>query len=141
MRSNAAQGRRPRKRGGMVARRMGRHAALRGSLVEREDGIRRPAGLERAHLLKIFALEKKRSARSRIETRAGQDRRAMNVRTDAFVRSADCIEIESHYESGAGTELFSFPSRVPTVSRSFTGSSSRRKAQKRRENTSLRISR
>src|SRR5687767_7907983 len=80
----------------MVARRMRRHSALRRSFVEGEDGVGRAAGLERAHLLEIFALKKERSAGSRIETRAGQDRRPMNVRTDAFVRSENGGVIERH---------------------------------------------
>jgi hypothetical protein len=44
--------------------------------------------------LEIFALKEKGSAGSRIETRAGQDRRPMNVRTDAFMSSENGGVIE-----------------------------------------------
>ena len=80
----------------MIARRMCGHATVRRSVNEREDRVGRPARLERADLLKILAFEKQRGAAGRIEPRARQDGRSMNVRTNAFVRGVNGGEVETH---------------------------------------------
>ena len=67
------------------------HAPPRRFVVEREDGVDRSARLERADLLEVLALEKERRATRGIEPLARQDRRAMDVRTDAIVRDADVM--------------------------------------------------
>src|SRR3981081_4729826 len=89
----------------MIARRMCGHAALRRGVIEREDPVGRPARLERANLLKILAFEKQRGAAGRIEPRARQDGRAMNVRTNAFWRGVNARKIKIHT-----TDIY-FPSR------------------------------
>ena len=61
---DAAQLRRARERSPMIAGRMRGDTAPRGRIIEREDCVRRAARLERADLLKIFALkEQMRAAR------------------------------------------------------------------------------
>lgn len=75
---------------------MGRHAALRGRFIESKDGIGRAARFEGSHLLKIFAFKEERRTGGRIEARAGQDRRPMDVRTNAFVRGENGGVIERH---------------------------------------------
>jgi hypothetical protein len=80
----------------MIARRMRRYAALRPRIVERENSVGRAARLERADLLKIFALKKQRRTARPIQQRARDHRRTMNVRTNAFMCSADGREVEWH---------------------------------------------
>ena len=89
----------------MIARRMCGHAALRRGVVKREDRVGRPARLERANLLKILAFEKQRGAAGRIEPRARQDGRAMDVRANPLVRRANGDKVEIH------TPTVYFPSR------------------------------
>ena len=55
---DSAKFRRARERSSMIARRMRGHTAPRRRIVERKNGVGRPARLERAIFLKIFALKK-----------------------------------------------------------------------------------
>ena len=73
---------------------MRRDAPFRGRVIEYENGVGRSARLERADLLKIFALKKQRRATRLIQARARQHRRPRNVRPDPFMRRANAIEIE-----------------------------------------------
>src|SRR5207244_11501820 len=57
VRRNSSKLRRARQGRSMITRRMRRHAALRGSVIERKDRVGRAARLERANLLKIFAFK------------------------------------------------------------------------------------
>jgi hypothetical protein len=88
----AAQLRRPRDRGGMIARGMRGDAALQFRLRQSEDGIGRPAGLEGARLLEVFTLEVKRRTEGRIQGRTGHDRRAADVIADAGMRGANIVK-------------------------------------------------
>src|SRR4051794_35539663 len=106
------------------------HAASRRFVIEQQDCVRRPARLECADLLKVFALKKERAAAGRIEARARQHRGAMNVRKDPLVRGANSSKIHRH---GYAPGRASFPKRFPTVNRSETGSSSARKLRNRSE--------
>ena len=124
--------RRARESSRMVAGRMGRHPAPRGFVIEREDRVRRSTRLERADLLEVLALEKERRPTRGIETLTRQNRRAMDVRTDAIVRDADGGEVEGH---GQTSGRVSFPKRLPTVMRCETGSSVAMNSRNRRENT------
>ena len=72
------------------------HATPRSRIVERKHGIGRAARLERADLLKIFTFEKQRRAARRIEPRARQHRRTIDMRTNPLMRGADAIEFEKH---------------------------------------------
>src|SRR3954466_11066916 len=110
---------------------MRRDAALCCFLIERKDGVRRAAGLEGAPLLEVFALEKQRPAAGRIEARAGQHGRAMNMRANSIMGGPDGIESEHRQTPGR----FSVPRRLPTVLRSCTGSSSAINFRKRSEKT------
>ena len=75
---------------------MRRHAPPGRRVIECKNCVNRAARLERADLLKIFALKKQRRAARRIQPRARDHRRAMNVRTNAFMCSADGRKVEWH---------------------------------------------
>ena len=94
MRSNAPQLGRTRHRGTVVARGMRRDAALRSFIIESKNGIRCPACLKGTDLLKILAFKKQRCPARVIQPRIRQDRCAMNVRVNPFVRFADRIQTE-----------------------------------------------
>ena len=70
------------------------HAAFRGRIIKRENGIGCAARLERADLLKIFAFEKQRGATRLIQTRTRQHRRPLDVRSDPFMRRANAIKVD-----------------------------------------------
>ena len=72
------------------------YTASRHGFVERENRVDRSARLERADLLKIFTLEEQRRSARRIQARTGQDRRAIDMPTNALVRPADGIKVERH---------------------------------------------
>ena len=94
MRRDSAQFRCASHRGTVVTGRMRRHAASRGFIIKRKNGISCTSCLEGADLLKIFALKKQgRSARV-IQPRIRQDGCAMNVWTNPFVRRADRIQVD-----------------------------------------------
>jgi hypothetical protein len=94
MRRDSAQFRRTRHRSTMVTGRMRRHAASRGFIIKRKNGISRTACLEGTDLLKIFALKKQGRPARVIQPRIRQDGRAMNVWANPFVRCADRIQID-----------------------------------------------
>jgi hypothetical protein len=70
------------------------HATPRCCLIKRKNGIGRTARLEGTHLLKIFALEKQGRPARVIQPRIRQDRCAMNVCANPFVRCADRIKAD-----------------------------------------------
>src|SRR2546423_3713268 len=113
---------------------MRRHAAPRCFIVERKNRVCRAARFERTDLLEVFALKEQRRAAGGIKPLAGENRRAMNVRTNPIVRAADGIKIEHRQEAGR----FSVPRRLPTVIRFGTGSNSAINFRKRSEKTALR---
>ena len=80
----------------MIARRMCGHAAPRSRVTERKNGVRRASCLERADLLKIFALKKKGRPARRIQPRARHYRRTMDMRTNPLMRRLNAIEIQGH---------------------------------------------
>ena len=94
MRGDPAQFRRARHRGAMIAGRMRCHSVPRGRIVERKDRISRPARLEGANLLKIFALKKQRCPARLIQPQARQHRRAIDVRANPLMRRTDFIEVD-----------------------------------------------
>src|SRR5260370_42658153 len=73
---------------------MRRHTTLCCHIVQREDCVSGAACLKRADLLEIFTLKKQRRAAGLVESRARQDRRAMNMRPNPLTRRANAIEIE-----------------------------------------------
>jgi hypothetical protein len=81
----------------MIAGRMRGHAKLCCRIIERKDCVCRPTCFERANLLKIFALKKQRRPARRIQPRARQHRRAMNVRTNPLMRRSDLGELQRHW--------------------------------------------
>ena len=96
MSGNPAQCRRPGERGRMITRGMSSHATARRGFVEQENRVRGSTRLERANFLKVLAFKKQRGAACGIESRAGQHGRAMDVRTNAFMRGAHSGKIERH---------------------------------------------
>jgi hypothetical protein len=92
-----AEFRRARERSAMISRRVRRDAAQRGHVIERKDRVCRAARLERANLLKIFALEKQRRAARIIQSRACQHRRIIDVQANPLMRRADAIKIKKHH--------------------------------------------
>jgi hypothetical protein len=58
---------------------MRRHTTAGRCIVERKNGVCRPARFERANLLKILALKEKRGAACFIQARARQHKRAMDI--------------------------------------------------------------
>jgi hypothetical protein len=73
---------------------MRRHAALRGFIIKRKNGISCTPCLEGTDLLKIFALKKQGGPARVIQPRIRQDGCAMNVWANPFVRCADRIQVE-----------------------------------------------
>ncbi len=73
---------------------MRRDTASRNFIIKRKNGISCTACLERADLLEIFTLKKQRRAAGLVDSRARQDRRAMNMRPNPLTRRANAIEIE-----------------------------------------------
>jgi hypothetical protein len=69
------------------------HAAPRSFVIKRKDGIGCTSCLEGTNLLKIFALKKQRRPARVIQPRIRQDRCAMNVWANPFVRCADRIKV------------------------------------------------
>jgi hypothetical protein len=94
MRRDSAQFRCARHRGTVVTGRMRRHAASRGFIIKRKNGISRTACLEGTDLLEILALKKQGRPARIIQPRIRQDRCAMNVWANPFVRCADRIQVE-----------------------------------------------
>jgi hypothetical protein len=70
------------------------HAASRSVVIKRKDGISCTSCLEGTDLLKIFALKKQRRPARVIQPRIRQDRRAMNVWANPFMRCADRIQVD-----------------------------------------------
>src|ERR1041385_109354 len=72
------------------------HTALCSRIIERKDSIGGAARLERADLLKIFALKKQLRSARLIQPRTCQHWSAMNVSSNPFAGSADTIKVERH---------------------------------------------
>jgi hypothetical protein len=70
------------------------HAAPRGFIIKRKNGISCTSCLEGADLLKIFALKKQRRPARVIQPRIRQDGCSMNVWANPFVRCADRIKVD-----------------------------------------------
>jgi hypothetical protein len=73
---------------------MRRHAASRGFVIKRKNGIGRTARLEGTDLLKTFALKKQGRPARVIQPRIRQDGRSMNVWANPFVRRANRIKVD-----------------------------------------------
>jgi hypothetical protein len=80
----------------VIAGRVRRHAASRGRVVESKDRVCRATRFECADFLKILAFKKQRCPVCRIQPRACQNRRALDVATNPLMRSKDAIEIYRH---------------------------------------------
>jgi hypothetical protein len=94
MRWDSAQLSRTRHRSTVVTGRMRCHAASRSFIIKRKNGIGRTARLEGTDLLKILALKKQWRPARVIQPRIRQDRCAMNVSANPFMRCADPIEVD-----------------------------------------------
>jgi hypothetical protein len=70
------------------------HAAPRSFVIKRKDGIGRTACLKGTDLLKIFAFKKQGRPARVIQPRIRQDRCAMNVSANPFMRCADRIKVD-----------------------------------------------
>ena len=82
---------------------MGGNTALCGDLIEQQDGIGRPARLERTDFLKIFGFEKQRCTGRGIEARAGQYGGAIDVWANARVRFVNFWQINhTQYQADGG---------------------------------------
>jgi hypothetical protein len=79
MRRDSAQFRRTGQRGTVVTGRMRCHAAPRGFIIKRKNGISRTPCFEGTDLLKIFALKKQERPARIVQPRIRQDGCAMNV--------------------------------------------------------------
>jgi hypothetical protein len=75
---------------------MRRHAVSRGHVVKRKDRVCRATRLEGTDLLKILALKKQRCPTRRIQPRACQHRRALDIGTNPLMCSANGSEIKKH---------------------------------------------
>jgi hypothetical protein len=73
---------------------MRRHAASRGFIIKRKNGISCTPCLEGPDLLKIFALKKQGRPARVIQPRIRQDGCAMNVWANPCVRRADRIQVD-----------------------------------------------
>jgi hypothetical protein len=73
---------------------MRRHAASSRFIIKRKNSISCTARFEGTDLLKIFALKKQGRLARVIQPRIRQDRCAMNVWANPFVRCADRIQVE-----------------------------------------------
>src|ERR1043166_4021580 len=80
----------------MIARRMCRYSTSRARFIECKDRICRPARLERADVLKIFALKKQICSGRLIQPLARHHRRAFNERPKPLMRGANAFKIERH---------------------------------------------
>src|SRR6266480_1624497 len=98
VRRNAAQFRRARHCGTVIAGRMRCDTASRGDIVQRKYCVGRAARFERTDLLKIFAFKEQSRGRGTrlVQSLACQHWGAMNVRTNPLMRRADAIEIKRH---------------------------------------------
>jgi hypothetical protein len=74
------------------------HTAPGGRIIQRKDSVRSTARFERANLLKVFALKKDRGSACLIQPRTRQNKSAMNMWLDPFVRSKDSREIDIHFD-------------------------------------------
>jgi hypothetical protein len=70
------------------------HAAPRSFVIKRKDGISCTSCLEGPDLLKIFTLKKQGRLARVIQPRIRQDRCAMNVSANPFMRCADRIKVD-----------------------------------------------
>ena len=91
--ADAAHLRRQRQRRAVISRRMRHHASRRLRFAERKNGVGRAANFERSGELQIFAFEIQQRARKFIERVGNHDLRFLDVRSDAAVRLANCLEV------------------------------------------------
>ena len=93
--------RRSRQGGGMVARRMGHHAACRHGGRQRQHGIRRPTGFEGTNSLQVFALEDHAGATLGIDEVATYQRRIHHLPGNARGGGVDGCGVgnfQAHHE-------------------------------------------
>src|SRR5437867_8687977 len=93
------------------------HSAPRGGFVQRKDCVSSAASLERADLLKIFALKKQRRAACFIEALARQHWRAMNMCANPLMRRANRSKIEllSYFDHPKKASITPNVSIIPCV--------------------------